>query len=265
MSNKLSKYWFLSSLLISQVPFVYSLTSCNNETLIKKLEKKCNDWADKYQKDFYNKLSYTYHNYYEQDKVSNLHCTSGAEACVMYAYGPGYWDWNHKLHDGKGNTEELDKGVETEYHFGVPTPKDPYYNEWGEFTQVTGNILSSDYKYLDEALNLSTVGKVDTVYHGLENDESDLISFVNDTLKIDLEKTDPSEARKADLSLLTKSSGYTDYGYCATSFNKSHSYNYFSESVPNFKSSIFLQIKLDEDVRGGIYRTQKRNILMVSF
>lgn len=212
MKTKLTK--ILCSLPTAVLPL--SLSSCFN---VGELEDKYNDFAEKNQSDFFNNLTYQYHDYYFGN---DLYCNSEAEAILMWTYGPGFTEWGTLLHQGK--EAEMETLPDIKASIGIPSKFAP--RDYG--AHIDRDNLSfriKDYKMLDKALSHSTAGENIVVYHGYEYNEYEMMKSINDALGLtatnkDILTLDENETESLDLSPL-KNQTLTDLCWCATTMEES--------------------------------------------
>lgn len=247
MKKTASKIRKLVIVCFATTSLAIALSSCGGGNPTKSLTEICNEYSEQYQQDFFKYLSYTYHNYLDKDKCVDLHCHSEAEAVVMWAYGPGYEVWNTLLHNGNGSTQTLDDATQdVKARIGVPKPGVSMYSDDG-FVELTDlDVKPQDYTYLDSALKHTKSCKKLQVYHGYEYNETELASFIKQTSGIDISSTSYEDAKKIDLSCFNGKS-YTDWGYCATSFDHDMALGWACGDTTDTIVP-FLDIELDDDV-----------------
>lgn len=185
------------------------------ESVESELEKKYNDYAEKYQKNFIDNITEQYHDFYRSD---NLYCSSDAEGVIMWTYGPGFDEWGTEFH--KGHTEEeIEVMPNRKTHLGIPNCLAP--KDLSKAIERLGlDIRMRDFHWLDNALSQSTAGTNITVYHGYEYNEYEMMETINSNLgTTDVLTVPAEEARMIDLTPL-KNKTITDLCWCATTFEE---------------------------------------------
>lgn len=176
-----------------------------------KLHKESWDYIDEIQKNYPEKNIFG---------TKKLKCENSIDSILLWSYGPGYYCWNEPLHRDK-STKELDNDDVVKGNIGIPSPKDPSNWDWMNTIKTNYEFKKSDYKLLDQILNISNVGvDFNKGYHGFEHDEVDLLEFLEE-LDINIYNDDLDSIKK-QIEIVNKQIyddnkkfSYIDYGFLA--------------------------------------------------
>lgn len=238
----------------------YSVPS-NKWSEVQKLYAWWDQYVENNQLDFYDNLTVdNEHDWYKtiaNDGTNDLvdfSVSTHAEAIMLWAYGPGYTVWNTSLHRDT-NTSVLDAGGETKASMVAPDPKDPY-DENDKPILVYGMVPNDGYKQLDSALNLTTVKNTLVGYHGFEDNECEIRSFIEQKLNINLE--DDINLDNVNLSVLNNTS-LIDYGYLALAMYESNSMNWVNNNVDSkLKVVPYLEVVIPPEIHAAYISYSKR-------
>lgn len=226
-----------------------ALTSCggykqNAQGLLMKI---FNSYTETYQKPYWDSV--------ENDPLTQRHihnstglvCQCPTDAVLLWAYGPGYSNWNHYLHDGQDISQDETKISGT---CGFPSTRNPFNKSQDTHYQ----FKLKDYQYLDQALDAATAGIPLHAYHGFEPDESDMAAFINTQSGIpgfDITKLTKQQAVDAGFMPNQLVGGdYTDFGFMATALDVTSSMHWIETQTDN-KVVPFLEMNLDPSVKGA--------------
>lgn len=229
-------------------PFL-GVTSCSSGEQETPLEKKYNDYCEKYQSNFIKAMKETEKpkNYYT---CEDLKCECPAHAVVLSTYGPGWVEWGTQFHEGR--TDEEVRAMPTrKVAIGLPNclaPKD-------QSKMISRDNLifhMEDFDYLDDAVKTSTVGKPVTVYHGYETNEFEMVAKINEALQIATPYSflheDKEEFRKRDLQPLIGKT-ITDLSWCATTFEESFARKWANEGSETWDVNVpVYKLNFPEDI-----------------
>ncbi|XQP55903.1 MAG: hypothetical protein ACOQNY_00695 [Mycoplasmoidaceae bacterium] len=226
-----------------------ALSSCGyQQNAAELLMKIFNSYTEEYQESFWDHVA-------TEDTQRKIHtdegliCKCTTDAVLLWAYGPGYENWNHYLHDGQESSLD-DRVVSGSCDF--PSTSDPYNK--GQNTKWS--LKLKDYKLLDQAFDWgdgsSTLGINVHAYHGFEPDESDMVNFINSTTPgLDISKMTKEQAiAKGFTPSKLIGNNYTDLGFLATAMDVTSSMHWIETRTDNYVVP-FLEMDIDKNVKGA--------------
>ncbi len=221
------------------------VTSCSKGEQETPLEKKYNDYCEKYQAGYIKTMKATevYQDYY---KWPDVYCQCPAEAVVLSCYGPGWVEWGTEFHNGKSD-EYVKSLPPRRVEIGVPNPLAP--KDFSKYiSRANLEFGMWDFDYLDAAVASATAGIPLTVYHGYEVNEVEMMSVINESLRQnDILKMPKDDFRKLDFSNL-KGKTITDLSWCATTFEESFAKGWADDDKDDINVPIY-ELHLPADVR----------------
>lgn len=246
MKNKLI-FTSLTPILVLS-PICACLSSCSGNT--------GEDYADKYCKTWYENLTKDpddfWYTHGAEHHISSLY---EASAVNLFAYFPGWDNWNSLLHLNHGEIplEMWNNWVENK--IGLPSYLDPSFNI-SNMVQYDISFKLGDYKVLENALNRCKCGPILT-YHGMEDQEIELLNQINSIWGIQEDYNfwkdiaNKSVLRQQDLNqLIGKTLDYD--GFCATSIDRNIAASFLNGDFSSeFSNKIFYEIEVDDNTNGA--------------
>lgn len=227
--------------------------SCGYDIGEKYSDLYCDGWYQNLESDP-DDLWYTH----GEQKIEKLYPTS---AINLFTYYPGWNQWNSLLHQNKG---EIPANMCDNYvndSIILPSVRNPY-----NFNKRIGYDICfklGDYKILENTLNSCKCGKI-TTYHGMENQETELLDQINQIFGLSYDYhfwediNNKTILRNQDLNkLIGKTLDYD--GFCATSLSRKMAwdYIYFPTFGGQFYNAIFYEIDIDENTNGAYVSSKK--------
>ena len=235
---------------LSTLPLVACSRSGYQQNAQNLLLKIFNSYTETYQSDFWDSVEEdSVHTHRHIHNSTGLVCECPTDAILLWAYGPGYENWNHYLHDGKESEIQGSQVVKTGTN-QFPSVSNPFND--GEDTRWS--LKLGDYELLDQALNNSTVAIPTHAYHGFEPDESDMANFINSASQIPdfniTELTREQAEQKGFKPEMIVNKQYEDLGFMATAMDVTSSMHWIETKTDNYIVP-FLEMNIDPSVHGA--------------